>query len=424
MNLYDKASLIITPNAYKASKIYAVKPTSGAGDLTFSSAGQRFRRLVNGNWGTVAANEPRLHYQIGGGCPGVLLQNQYSNLNAQSQEISLWQDIGGTTVTPNATASILEGQQASRVTFDGLGTRIRRTIPFNIVSNNLFMGFLVFVKNDNFQAGEILNINLTNSTASPNDYALSVAVNLVAKTATFSLVGTAGTGRVGSAVFTSVVEEADGWIKIQAFGLSGSNNNSNVWNLQLTTTNLARSFFIGHALITAMSIPAMELTPIITSGSQITQALESAQKTAISGLLGQTEGSVFLDFVPTTNATDARFLSISNSGGAGGGWIGIFAASLGGGFRIYGDGFDVSIGSLVVGQRYKIAFSYKNGVATNIYINGVQFGPITANTTGKSYDLLQLANAPIGSRGTGIFYNSLLTTLALSNAELAALNDL
>jgi len=34
MSLLDKASLIVTPNAYKESKLYSVIPTSGAGDMT------------------------------------------------------------------------------------------------------------------------------------------------------------------------------------------------------------------------------------------------------------------------------------------------------------------------------------------------------------------------------------------------------
>jgi hypothetical protein len=33
MSLFDEASLIVTPNAFKASKLYSIKPTSGAGDL-------------------------------------------------------------------------------------------------------------------------------------------------------------------------------------------------------------------------------------------------------------------------------------------------------------------------------------------------------------------------------------------------------
>ena len=33
MSLLDKASLIVTPNAYKENKLYSVVPSSGAGDM-------------------------------------------------------------------------------------------------------------------------------------------------------------------------------------------------------------------------------------------------------------------------------------------------------------------------------------------------------------------------------------------------------
>ena len=34
MSLFDDASLVLTPNGYKASKLYSIKPTSGLGDMT------------------------------------------------------------------------------------------------------------------------------------------------------------------------------------------------------------------------------------------------------------------------------------------------------------------------------------------------------------------------------------------------------
>jgi hypothetical protein len=42
-NAYNNASLLVTPNGYKASKIYSAKPTDGTGDLTFSRASNATR---------------------------------------------------------------------------------------------------------------------------------------------------------------------------------------------------------------------------------------------------------------------------------------------------------------------------------------------------------------------------------------------
>lgn len=48
MSLFDSASLICTPNGYKAGKLYSIKPTSGAGDLDVVRATSATRVNANG----------------------------------------------------------------------------------------------------------------------------------------------------------------------------------------------------------------------------------------------------------------------------------------------------------------------------------------------------------------------------------------
>jgi hypothetical protein len=38
MTLLSEASFLVTPNGYKASKLYAAIPTNGDGDMTFTRA--------------------------------------------------------------------------------------------------------------------------------------------------------------------------------------------------------------------------------------------------------------------------------------------------------------------------------------------------------------------------------------------------
>lgn len=80
MNLYEKASLIITPNAYKAGKIYAAKPTSGDGDLTFARAGLGSRRKASLTIESLGNDVPPLHYPLDGGCPAWAMLPQRTNL--------------------------------------------------------------------------------------------------------------------------------------------------------------------------------------------------------------------------------------------------------------------------------------------------------------------------------------------------------
>ena len=45
MSFYDDASLVVIPSAQKTSKLYAVKPTDGSGDLAFTRTGDTATRV-------------------------------------------------------------------------------------------------------------------------------------------------------------------------------------------------------------------------------------------------------------------------------------------------------------------------------------------------------------------------------------------
>ena len=142
---------------------------------------------------------------------------------------------------------------------------------------------------------------------------------------------------------------------------------------------------------------------IKTVSGSVTRNGDVISNTNASTLIGQTEGCLFLDFVPTTVDSTARYISISNSSSTYNGWFGIFASPSTNTFRFYGEGYNIEVGTLILNNRYKIVLNYKNGVATKIFINGVNVSTITANNTGKSYNLIQLSTAPIGTRGNANF---------------------
>ena len=80
LGLYEQASLILTPNAYKASKLYAIKPTNGSADPSFTRAGAGSRRNLSGSFDALANNVPVLNYPSGGSCPFLSYQAQRTNL--------------------------------------------------------------------------------------------------------------------------------------------------------------------------------------------------------------------------------------------------------------------------------------------------------------------------------------------------------
>jgi hypothetical protein len=65
---YDLASLVVVPSGYKASKVYAQKPLTTDGQLTFSRASTATRVNASGLIEEVASNVPRLDY-LGSSCP-------------------------------------------------------------------------------------------------------------------------------------------------------------------------------------------------------------------------------------------------------------------------------------------------------------------------------------------------------------------
>ena len=110
MSLLDKASLVMTPNAVKATKVYSVIPSNGNGDMTFARAtpASATRTNSNGIIENVAIDVPRLNYDSVGGCPSLLLEPQRTNLLLNSATV--------------ATQTIATTAVATTVSFYGTGT--------------------------------------------------------------------------------------------------------------------------------------------------------------------------------------------------------------------------------------------------------------------------------------------------------------
>jgi hypothetical protein len=107
-NIIENASLIITPNAVKTLKLYALKPYNGDGDMAWTRASTATR--VNSSLAieSVATGVPRIDYPLDSGCPHILVEPQRTNLYLNS----------ATFVTQNVTTTATD----YTVTFYGTGT--------------------------------------------------------------------------------------------------------------------------------------------------------------------------------------------------------------------------------------------------------------------------------------------------------------
>ena len=124
MALFDDASLVTTPNGYKAGTLYSIKPTSGAGDMTVVRATTATRVNSAGLIESVANNVPRLDYS-NGTCPCLLVEPQRTNLLTYSEQFNngVWGLFSsGTGVNPIITANTTTAPN---------GTLTADTIVFN-----------------------------------------------------------------------------------------------------------------------------------------------------------------------------------------------------------------------------------------------------------------------------------------------------
>jgi hypothetical protein len=112
MTLLSKASFLVTPNGYKASKLYAAIPTNGNGDMTFTRATTATRVDEKDLISSVASNVPRIDY-TGGGCPSILLEPQRDNMVLNSATVVTQ------TITTAAVANTLSFYGTGTITLSG-----------------------------------------------------------------------------------------------------------------------------------------------------------------------------------------------------------------------------------------------------------------------------------------------------------------
>jgi hypothetical protein len=149
MNLLDTASLVVTPNGYKAGKLYSIIPEDGSGDMAFSRTGNTATRVnANGLIEGVNANIPRLDY-LDSTCPKVLLEPQRTNLARQSEEISsvTWVKGGAPTIVANVAVSP-DGTTDADTIQDTTGTISKSIIQAIVVAANSTHTFSLFVKKE------------------------------------------------------------------------------------------------------------------------------------------------------------------------------------------------------------------------------------------------------------------------------------
>ena len=350
---------------------------------------------------------PRLDY-LNSSCPRLLLEPQRTNTSPYSEQFtSGWASSSGSPVTANTTispsgyqdadtlAEASSGDYLFQVATSSSGTFTVSVFAKKGSSTNVGIGLVA----GGFTAGMSVQFNFDTQTfATPTNHGSFTSISATSQNYGNGWYRLALTGTTASATTYFFVLGS----------LVGSAYAANVrlWGAQCEAAAYATSY-------------------IPTLGASVTRVADVASKTGISSLIGQTEGTLFVDFTINGLADYGTPISVNDGSTTNYIWLTIFAN---GTLRaeLYNGAAQASItffGPVVVG-RYKMAFGYKTNDFV-FYVNGALVGTDLTGTTFSGTTLSRvdtnLTNASVYSLASESINQALIFKTRLTNAQLAEL---
>ena len=372
MSLLTKASLVITPNAYKASKLYSVIPNTTLGDMDVTRATTATRVNAQGLIEIVGLNIPRIDY-TNGSCPAILIEPQRTNLLTYSNDFSnaSWLK-DGITVIPNSVISPDGTTNASKI------QETTGTITYGIY------------KQSQIDAG-YYSSNTFYAKSAGRDWIAFNALDGSNNLCWFNLSnGTLGTVPIG--LTASIVPSINGFYKItvtkvsfgaaQYFSIIPTTGN----NISTYTGDGTSGFYL-YGCQREVGTYATSYIPTIST--TVTRNDDVISKSGISTLIGQTEGTIYWDGTPRYG--DSGYYNIFNilrnydySKSI---FLGIQSNGL---IQIVSQTVPSENSSVAIplNQKIKIALRYKDNDWA-LYLNGVQVWSKSALVPSGTFDILE-----------------------------------
>jgi hypothetical protein len=385
MSLLEKASLVITPNAVKAGKLYSVIPNTTLGDMDVVRATTKTRTNSLGVIENVAVNVAALDY-TNGSCPSLLVEPQRTNLLIFSNDfIANWSNDGTTTRTANAGISPDGTQNATKIVGTG-GYGYRFTPILSVGTYN----YSIYVR-------------------SPAPSNINITINDIG--------GSGGT--------TTSIAVTTNW---QRFNITKNVTLGTSVIIAYEELDLGIDYYVYNCQLEAGSY-ATSLIP--TVASTVTRNADVISKTGISSLIGQTEGTMFSEFkLETANVNQSVYAALTD-----GSFTNAIVFGKEGGltpnkiaFYIIANGVFIFNNYLttVTSNYVKCAISYKSGNYF-AYVNGILIASgtssFTFSTALNSFGFS--SNGALSSLLEKIeIKSSQIYKTALSNAELAQLTTI
>ena len=437
-------SLILVPARFKTGKLYTpYATTSGgvvlgaSGDFNVTRATTATRVNASGFIEVVASGIPRLDYPLGGGCPALLVEPSGSNLVVQSENwlASGWRsDATGFTITITGTTGTLDpyGTNTANAISPTSGSAIHLKVGNDnslIFTSGTVYTSSAFFKQGTGNAGRYVQLTYPASRFTQEGYA-----NFDLQLGTVAVVSgdvAADTNRAAS-----IENYGNGWYRCRLTATCNSAGTGNGFTgVLITASGSTRALpfagtitdvLYGWGAQTETGSVATSYIPTTTASATRNADVISVSG-AVSGCIGQTEGTIYAEVVNTLQTSYSEgyvtrlFADANNEV-----WI---RKEEGGNtytVRWRANSQNTTFLNVAVPNGVsKIAFAYKSG-DTALYLNGSQVG--VTNTDVRSFDIGPNSVA-IGSTSTGAYFNdriraAALYTTRLTDPELAALTTL
>ncbi len=350
-------------------------------------------------------NIPRIDYSLGG-CPSVLVEPQRTNLCTYSENMSQDKSISGLTVL-NSTSIAPNGL----VTADTLTASLANArISTSAATGTTPITFSVYVKAIDANFIQLIH------TGDGNCWANFDILN-----------GIEGTS--GASTTSSIESVGNGWYRCSAYF---NTNISSVVRLYIADNNTSSfggtTAIIGTSILTwgwQAEAGAYATSYIPTTSASVTRNADVISKTGISSLIGQTEGTLFMDVNLDTSVDSNSHTLISLSDGTTSNFILIYKLNnnqISANIRIGGVQQVIINSSAITTGRYKLAIGYKQDDVV-LYMNGIQIGVDTSCII-PSTSVLSLSNIGGVNQSFSRINATTLWKERLTNDQLTALTTL
>jgi len=332
---------------------------------------------------------PRLDYSGGASCPALLLEPLRTNICPNSEDVSNW-NLAFATATPNDTISPEGVQNAAKIVTSSSGCDVKLTsIPVSPSTTYTASFYCKLTSGIGLQTRFYDNTNGANIEYYTYDSQIAVGE----------------------------------WKRVtRTFTTPAGCNNIQIWFLAASSSASVTAHYWGYQL-EAGSYPT---SYIPTYGSAVTRSGDSCAATSVSDLIGQEQGTIFID-ANLTNVNDTNLRGLFEiSDGTTSNRISVYRNTGGTQATLY----SAFSGSATLGMQFntaaktKIAFNYSS-LGVTLYVNGalVETDSNVSIPACNRIDIGVITQLASRSLGDSISQICLFKT-ALTNAELAALTTI